>query len=245
MKPLATLLLALALALGLVAASSAYLVALERADAELSGLTVNEDVQVREGEGDGRRRIVAKGESLDAERIAALRAGGAKRVRVEEFGFGRWEERWLFLVALLGLACGAFLARHAAAASTAGKSEHDRSADSPAALLEKIQGIVDELLASWEARVVYAGDSEYVLEGLAIAIEDHGPAFVAARDQLVARMGLGGYAALMDRFAGAERQLHRGWSAAADGCLEETRACLERARVALGEARAALGGASS
>lgn len=246
MKLVATLLIALSLALGLVAASSAYLVSLERSDADLLGLTVNELVQVREGEGLGRRAAAVKGDRLESARLAELRAGGVERVRVEEFAFGRWEERWLFLVALLGLSMGAFLARRAASAAVAAEAlESEGKGDSPAARLAAIEGLVEELLAGWESRVVRGRESSFVLERLALAIEEHGPAFVGARDRLVARMGLGGYAELMDRFAGAERQLHRAWSSAADGYLEETHACLGRARIVLEEARAALGAAGA
>jgi hypothetical protein len=68
----------------------------------------------------------------------------------------------------------------------------------------------------------------------------HMVAFVEARPVLIARLGLGGYAELMDRYAAAERQLNRAWSAAADGVYEEAVQALEVAGVLLDESLARL-----
>lgn len=252
MRLLANLLIALSLAVALVAASSAYLVDLARPDAELVGLTLNETVQRIGADGIQREAVAKKGTSLDAPGLGSLRAAQAGRVRVEEFALARWEQRWIFLLALVGLGAGAFLVRRVNAAALA---EADRAGSaqrvSPAGELAAIAGIVEELLGAWgdvaraedsfEDSEAGGRDGGWVLARLSVAIDDHGPAFVGARDVLVARMGLGAYAGLMDRFAAAERQIHRAWSAAADGVLEETYDCLGRARVMLEEARALLG----
>lgn len=58
--------------------------------------------------------------------------------------------------------------------------------------------------------------------------------FVASRERLVAQLGLGGYAALMDQFSAAERQINRAWSAAADGVQEEAISCLALAEELVG-----------
>ena len=244
MKLLAKLLIAISLAVGLGAASSAYLADLASDDAQLIGLTVNENVK-RLVEPDELERIdvAKKGTTLDAATIAALRQAEANRVRVEEFALVRWNERWIFLFAMLGLGAGAFLMRRASAAEIAEQQAQGEAGGrrAPGAELADIERIVAELLEVWPQRVAPHDDARYVLERLSVAIEDHGPAFVASRELLVARMGLGGYASVMDRFAGAERQIHRAWSAAADGVLEETHVCLQRARVVLAETREALG----
>lgn len=257
MRLIANLLIAISLAVGLVAASSAYLVDLSLEDEALVGLTLNERVLRLEPDGLTQVELGKKGTLLDAPLLAALRGAQIARVRVEEFAFGRWKERWYFLLTLFGLGAGALLVRQATAAALArehlvGESGGRRA---PAAELAAIAGIVEELLGAWdevglsrdpfEDRSARARDGRWVLERLSVAIEEHGPAFVAARELLVSRMGLGGYAALMDRFAAAERQLHRAWSSAADGVLEETGDCLGRARVMLEEARLALGSAGS
>lgn len=237
MRLVANLLIALSLALALVAASSAYIADLGRPDAELAGLTLNEPVQRIGADGLTRTPVAAKGQALTVEFLGLLRAAEVQRVRVEEFQLGRWEQRWIFLLALVGLAAGAFLVRRANALALA---EADGAGGaqrvSPAAELAAIEGIVEELIDAWDGGL----RAEVVLERLSVAIDEHGPAFVGARELLVARMGLGRYAALMDRFAAAERQIHRAWSAAADGVLEETYDCLGRARVALEEARRAV-----
>jgi hypothetical protein len=75
-----------------------------------------------------------------------------------------------------------------------------------------------------------------ILERLGEAQKTHMPAFVEARPILIARLGLGGFAELMDRYAAAERQINRAWSAAADGVPAEAAQCLELASVFLDEA---------
>jgi hypothetical protein len=81
-----------------------------------------------------------------------------------------------------------------------------------------------------------------ILERIGTLQKTHMPAFVEARPLLVARLGLGGYAELMDRYAAAERQINRAWSAAADGVPEEAVSCLDQAAGLLDEAAARLGG---
>lgn len=243
MKLLANLLIAISLAVALVSASTAYLAELDRPDEALAGLTLIEKVQRVEADGVSRSDVARKGAELDARVLEALREAGVQRVRVEEFELGRWRQSWVFLLALLGLGVGAVLVRRAnAAALLAVADEHGPATRvAPEAELAAIVGIVDELLGEW--RPDPGPDSARVLARLSVAIDDHGPAFVGARELLIARMGLGAYAGLMDRFAAAERQIHRAWSAAADDVLEETHVCLQRARVVLEEARAALGSA--
>ena len=51
---------------------------------------------------------------------------------------------------------------------------------------------------------------------------------------------MGGYAELMDRFAGAERQINRAWSAAADGVLPESHRCLANVPEMMREAESKL-----
>src|SRR5690606_3352950 len=68
------------------------------------------------------------------------------------------------------------------------------------------------------------------------------PGFIAARPVLVSRLGLGGFARLMDSFAAAERQINRAWSAAADEGGGEGVASLERGAGLLVEAEGRLRG---
>jgi hypothetical protein len=77
---------------------------------------------------------------------------------------------------------------------------------------------------------------ERIVERAERITAEHVPPFIEARPQLVSRLGLAGYAQLMDRFAAGERQLNRAWSAAADGYEEEAVACLDNAAVLFEEA---------
>lgn len=54
-------------------------------------------------------------------------------------------------------------------------------------------------------------------------------AFVDARETLIHLYGLQKYADLMTRFAKAERDINRAWSASADGYVDEVWTCLARA----------------
>ncbi|HMN97039.1 MAG TPA: hypothetical protein PKC43_02845 [Phycisphaerales bacterium] len=262
MKLVATIVVALSLTLGLVAAATAYLVPLGLPDERLVGLTSIETVP---DPGDPGAFLVRKGDALDVPTLAALRAAGGSRIRVEEFSFGRWRERWFFLLAAAGLLAGSFLARAAARSAlddseTAGAMQADAAEgaaaidlapgavpargapESPERLLMTIEGTVDDLLQRWPSLGSAATRSDAVRSALDPIVDGVIPAFAAARPRLVARVGIGGYASLMDRFAAAERQIHRAWSAAADGVPDESHDCLLRAVHLLEEARARLTG---
>ncbi|MCA9298431.1 MAG: hypothetical protein KDA28_05155, partial [Phycisphaerales bacterium] len=68
----------------------------------------------------------------------------------------------------------------------------------------------------------------------------HLPAFADARERLIAAHGMGGFARIMDAFAGCERLINRSWSLAADEYLEESVTCLHEARSRLNETAALL-----
>lgn len=61
--------------------------------------------------------------------------------------------------------------------------------------------------------------------------------FADARNALVQRFGLQGFADVMTDFASGERFVNRAWSASADGYMEEAASSLERAGVHLEMAR--------
>ena len=65
--------------------------------------------------------------------------------------------------------------------------------------------------------------------------------FADARNALVQRFGLQGFADVMTQFASGERFVNRAWSAAADGYIDEARASLERAHRHLDQAGQLLG----
>lgn len=231
MRFLVFLLVAGSLVLGLIASASAYLVPLSLDEGELAGLTAADTVL----DPATRAPIIAKGGAVDATTLAALRDAGVQRLRVEEFSFARWNERWLFLLAGAGLFAGAMLARRGARRAVAEATQ----AEAPETQLDRLEGALARLLAGWPAEGP-APATKALLAALGPLVDDLLPAFGGTRPTIVERSGLAGFAGVMDRFSAAERQIHRAWSSAADGVPEETRECVQRAIVHLGETRAAL-----
>lgn len=213
------------LVLGLIAAASAYLAPLSLPDRTLAGLTAADTMaSAPGGTAPDAPPLLRKGETLDATTLERLRSAGAQRVRVEEFAFERWSGRWMFAIAGIGLATGGLLGRWSAKrraqqGATAAESAPERHLDAADAVLRS-------LLERWPSLEAQGTEAKETIAALSPLIDETLPAFAAARPTIVARMGLGGFAMVMDRFAAAERQIHRAWSAAADGVPQESRTCL-------------------
>lgn len=179
------------------------------------------------------------GTRLTPERLELLRSAEVGNVFTKGFAFGRWRHGWIFLLSAGGLLAGSLLVRAGAKAEVAAAAVGTgaKTSDSPEGILLAIGGVLASLrddlpgLADEERRL------HTILERLDRVQKELVPAFVDARPVLVARLGLGGYAELMDSFAAAERQMNRAWSAAADGVYAESEECLERARGILEVAR--------
>ena len=238
MKVLGFVLVAISLVAGLVGAGSAYLVRVDRGADVLAGLTVNEAVVVSlvaldEGTDPlATRVLVPKGTVLEAGHVETLARADVRHVRVEEFALARWEGKLLFLAGILGLGAGAFLVRRGARLALEAEPAADDKG--PREVLAELRTAVDGVRAA----VARSARGEELLALLGPIVDDMLPAFPAGRDRMVGRIGLGGYAQLMDRFASAERQLHRAWSAAADDVLDETAECVERGASLLAETQA-------
>jgi hypothetical protein len=181
--------------------------------------------------------VARAGEKLTPELLAQLRAADQRRVRVKEFSFGRWSEAWVFGLGCLGMLAGALLVRRDAAQQIAPTAQGAGTASGGAD--EELRALRTELE---ELRRYLTSTSdpglrmERIVERAERITAEHVPPFIEARPQLVSRLGLAGYAQLMDRFAAGERQLNRAWSAAADGYEEEAVACLDNAAVLFEEA---------
>ena len=231
MKPLAALIIIASLILGLIAASTAYLSKVDDVRAE-DELTLNapagEDPE-EEGaplyEPDPEDPLV-----LTAERLETLREQGVQRVTVREFAWARWTHRWWFVLAAAGLVTGAVMIRVANRQALAGTlTAQAQSAQSPEQLLLTAREEINRLRAEVSALRDRSQQLRTVIERInAIQAEQLDP-FVAGKPALVGQLGMTGYAQLMDRFAAAERQVNRAWSAAADGVLEESRLSLDEA----------------
>lgn len=270
MKLIASLLITLSLICGSLAASTSYLAPLSLPDDELLGLTLGAPaglmIEEKDAAGvqsiirtqqpgetmlaqmEARTPIVPEGAELNAESLAALRAAGVAQVKVQSFSFSRWKHDWIFGLSVIGLLAGAFMLRSASRTALAGASAagaNGRGAVDGRRALEDAREAVAALNTELAATRANSGDVKQrlrlILERLTALQEGPLANFIADRPRLINKMGLAGYAALMDRFAAGERQINRAWSAAADGYLEEAEACVAEAEPLLVEAITRLG----
>jgi hypothetical protein len=239
MKLVSLLLLIVSLSLGTLAASMAYLVSLDLPDAELTTLTLNGPAgTATDSSAEEKKPLATRGTKLSKHLLAELRSQEVPYVRVKEFAWARWQGRWWFVAAVVGLLGNAvlvYLSNQRERASTLGEEQGNAAS----ALLS-----LKQLLADLDREASTISDDGLVLRTmlarLGLAQATHLGAFVDARPVLIRQLGLRGFAEVMDRFAATERQINRAWSAAADGVLDEARACLEQARLLLDETIARL-----
>ncbi len=226
MKVLAYVLITVGLIVGSLAAVTAYVPALDGA----SGLTLNADAG--RSPDDDAQPLVSPAASeepilLTDTLAATLAAAGVQRVRVKEFAFGRWDHKWLFVLALGALLAGGLIIRREeqqkmAALLSREAAEHE----TPGYALEAARQAVDQLMG---ALVGMRPEEQmhHITDRLDGVQQTHLAAFVDARPELIGRYGIAGFARIMDSFAAAERTLNRAWSAAADGVLPAAIEALE------------------
>jgi hypothetical protein len=228
-----------ALATGVMSATNIYVVSLDLPDDQLVGLTLAAPAGEPAASPDGARPPGVKDEPLSAELLAELRASEVRNVRVKEFRCGRWRGRWWFGLSLVGLLIGAVLTRVGGRPQRAADAPTD-APDNPAQVLDtlirEVKGLRGELpkIGGRDAQL------DAIVQRVGQLQKTHLVALVDARELLVARLGLAGYAVLMDHFAAAERQLNRAWSAAVDRAWEEAVACLDEAAALLKATREGL-----
>ena len=250
MKLLAFILITASLVLGTLSAATAYIPQLANVDADMN-LTLNAPAGLADEQPDDadapRIPFVNPSDDvhdgaevkLSAELIEQLRERGVERVRVKEFAFGRWDGRWVFLLSCVGLVIGAGLVRHQAARTVAAAIAAERPpAETPEYALRVVHDEVRALREKLASVTSTYDRTDLIVETLDRLQHEHLDVVADATAELTARLGPAGYARLMDRFAAAERQLNRAWSAAADGVLEEAMDSLERGEALLEEATA-------
>jgi hypothetical protein len=179
---------------------------------------------------------------ITPELLAEMRAAGVEYIRVKSFAFARWEGKWNALAGILGLIIGAALVRVAGRQDAAADVARAAEGDAPESLMEQAR---EELLAlSRQAAGERPGPqrAHLIMQRVGEIQRARINPVIEGRGRLRARLGLAGYARVMDRFAAAERQVNRAWSAAADGDDEEAMACLARGAESLAEARERLTG---
>lgn len=185
--------------------------------------------------------VVAADTDLTPEIVGRLQAADVERVRVKSINLGRWSYLPHFIAACVGLVAGGMLTRLSAARDARQLEESAADGDvlSPDDAMRELRAVVRAVLDD----VANIHDEDRICATVTLrvgrATRDLVPSLVDVRERLVARMGLGGYAAFMDAFASAERVLNRSWSAAADGAVDESIESLEIAaeRLAIAEER--------
>jgi hypothetical protein len=136
MRLIANLLLTVSLAVGALAAATAYNVSLALPDAEVDGLTLNADA--------GPGPIARKGQTLTPGLLKELREYQVLHVRVREFHFWLWPGKWVFLTGLLGLLGAAALIRTASRQEIASAAAA-KEVEGPEKALQGVKEIVDGL----------------------------------------------------------------------------------------------------
>jgi len=240
MKLLGQLLIWGSLAVGAMSAATAYLVSLDLPDDELVGLRL---AAPPESKRETDRHVVPLAENsakITPQLLAKLRESGTRNIRVREFRCRRWRGRWWFGLSMLGLIAGALLTRWGARPQQAGPTAGDAPGD-PQPVLHAIVREVQQLRSQLPSMPHRDEQLDSIVQRVGQLQKAHLANLVDAREPLVARLGLAGYAVLMDHFAAAERQLNRAWSAAVDGALDEAVACLDEAAVQLEQTQESLG----
>jgi len=172
-------------------------------------------------------------EQITPEALAALNANELKTngdtrevkfVNVKRFSPFGWPHWWVFALSAIGLFTGSMLVRKTTKAEIAAHASAEDKAphESPEGLLAHIRMSIDRLRADLEKLSTEQDRTHLIVERVGELQKAQLLDFVDARPLLISRMGLGGYAELMDRFAAAERQINRAWSIAADGFYEES-----------------------
>lgn len=241
MKLIGYLLMTVALVLGTIAATTAYL---PKLDDSLAGLELNGPTGAVETAA-GVEPIADKNDVLTPELIQQLRDNGVERVRVKEFSFGRWTHAGYFVGGVVLMIVGALTVRvatHAQMEASAKPMQADEArAASPARLLDRIDRNLAALRRDLEDMLDEEARLITIVDRVSNILGDDVMPFFDAKMVLIGSLGLAGFAGLMDRFSALERTLNRAWSAAADDHEPEAMACLDRAAQIVPEVRERLG----
>lgn len=242
MRFLAFILIWVSLGVGAVAATTAYSWSFPQAgEADHFLLGTDEDGQKAyavlastAGESATGAPVVEPDTALTPEIVTKLQAESVKpvnRVRVKSFKLSRWTHLPYFAIACVGLLAGAMLTRLNAtrAAKLADAEAEQDDALSPENAITQLRAVVAALLDEAPQQPSERQACALITHRLGDAIADYVPPITEQRDRLVARMGLSGYAGLMDVFSAAERAMNRAWSASADQAYDEAMESLERA----------------
>jgi hypothetical protein len=248
MKLIGYVLMTAALLLGTIAATSAYT---PKLDDSVIGLTLNgpagrqldEDGNAVVNAGGSFVPLAKKNTELTEELIETLRANGVERVLVKEFSFTRWSYWWMFTVGVALMLVGAMMVKAATRqqiqASTS--SADGDSPGSPTQIVSKIEQEITSLRRDLEDVLDASGRVVTIVDRVGALLGDLVIPFYDTRTTIIGKMGLAGFAGVMDRMAALERSLNRAWSAAADEHEPEAMASLEQAALIMAEVKDRLG----
>ena len=124
----------------------------------------------------------------------------------------------------------------------AARAAQEQSGDKQASDMGVLQQSLTSLIAKVRDFESESGDEEQLRMHQRIDNElmDDINLFVDARESMIPKLGMQGYADIMSPFANGERLLNRAWSASADGYVDEVRSCITSARRELEKAAALL-----
>jgi len=180
--------------------------------------------------------VIPAGEDVDPESLEAARDAGAEYLETKSFALSRWPFGWVFGLSAAGLLAGSLLVRAGAKKQIAAEGlapERDaqlpKADASPQQIVETIGTALETLHREMPGMSSDQERLKAVITRVGALQKDAIPRFIESRARIVAKVGLGRYAEIMDAFAAMERKINRAWSAAADGHLPESEASLDDA----------------
>ena len=250
MKLIGSLLVTISLIIGVLTATTAYLVPIDRINPDEdevilhapAGSVVDEDDPAALPEPVLRPGTMEEPLVLSEAHLQELREAGATRVHAKEFSFRHWQEWWIFLLACIGLTAGSLMVRTAMKRelTQVAPSPGEQSTVPPRELLENARKDALDLQSELSKMTDQRAKQQRILSRVERMQEQSFDPFVQSRPNLINDYGMAGYAQIMDRFAAAERQFNRAWSAAADHVLEEAEVSIKQGITILDEALARL-----
>jgi len=244
MKFAGPLMIALGLVLGVMSGTTAYLVPVDRIDPARDQVVLHAPAGNAANPGEPARPVLEPGPPdaprvIDEANLKTLRDAGVRRIHVKQFTPRLWREWWLFAIGVALLVGGAVVIRRIRRQELEmAANQANANADTPpaATLLEAALAAARECLAKTSQPGEPATRLRTILEGVDDLHERFFEPFEFGRATLIQQLGMAGYARVMDRFATAERQFNRAWSAAADHVEAEALECLQNGIDLLAEA---------
>lgn len=233
----------LSVVVGVLAGASAYHASLALPDEQLVGLTLAASAGVELDEKGKPKPLFKTGTQLDVDNLKKLRAEqsqvngdtvSVKQVKVNEFSLSRWQGKWQFLLAVVGMIGGAVMVRNASSKQAATLRESGRAADLVGALsaaADRLEQIKNKLAEAENP----GSELHNVVAAVSELSADLQTGFIDQTEVLRSQLAIGPMAELMERFAGAERFTNRARSTAVDHDPHESLACLGQAAIRMRE----------